>query len=88
MVSFFCQTMDNYFFNDSTKKVLIQNIQKHPCLYDSSLELYRVKAYRNKAWREVSKQCGCPGQGKYRKFFEKIVNFAQTLLCYFVVLTL
>lgn len=47
----------------SAKNVaLITEVKKYPSLYDCSDPNYYVLAERNKAWLQVSRNCGDPGK--------------------------
>ena len=54
---------EKFFYSDSRKESLLNEIQKFPCLYDPQLAEYSNKISIVNAWKCVAKACGVEGQG-------------------------
>jgi len=48
-------------WTENKTKLLIEEFEKHPCLYDCKLEEYHNRDLRTVSWQRVAEACGSTG---------------------------
>ena len=48
-------------WTENKTKLLIEEVEKHPCLYNCKLEEYHNRDLRTVSWQRVAEACGSTG---------------------------
>ena len=48
-------------WTESKTKLLIEEVEKHPCLYNCKLDEYHNRDLRTVSWQRVAEACGSTG---------------------------
>jgi len=72
-------------WTENKTKLLIEEVEKHPCLYNCKLDEYHNRDLRTVSWQRVAEACGSTGMILASKSRYFVVNLLWQFIAYAIV---